>query len=85
MLDPDLYQTVVDSMSAHVAILDADGVIIETNRAWQDFAVQNGMKGCVDSVGINYLRVCDGAAGSHGDDANNVADGIRKVLAGELP
>ena len=85
MLDPGLYQTVVDSMSAHVAILDADGVIIETNRAWQDFAVQNGMKGYVDSVGINYLRVCDGADGDQSDEANNVAEGIRKVLAGELP
>lgn len=84
MIEADLYQTVVDSMSAHVAILDADGVIIETNRAWQEFALNNGMQESADSVGVNYLRVCDGAESYDGDDAGNVAVGIRKVLAGEL-
>ena len=59
MLDPDLYQTVVDSMSAHVAILDEHGVIIDTNRAWQDFALQNGMEQSFDGIGINYLQICD--------------------------
>lgn len=85
MLDPNLYQTVVNSMSAHVAILDEHGVIIDTNRAWQDFALQNGMKQSFDGIGINYLNICDGANEEHEEDGINVAEGIRKVLAGELP
>ncbi|TKB07273.1 PAS and helix-turn-helix domain-containing protein [Desulforhopalus sp. IMCC35007] len=85
MLDPRLYQVIVDSMSAHVAILDEQGVIIETNRAWQAFALENGMKDASDSVGVNYLKICDGAGRKKENDAIRVADGIRKVLAGELP
>lgn len=85
MLDPDLYQTVVNSMSAHVAILDEDGVIIDTNRAWQDFALHNGMKQAFDCIGVNYLKICDHADEEHGQNAINVAEGIRRVLSGDLP
>ena len=85
MSEPNLYQTVVDSMSAHVAILDEQGVIIDTNRAWKEFALQNGMKQAFGGVGINYLNVCDSAGDGHEDDAGNVAEGIRKVLSGDLP
>ncbi len=85
MLEPNVYQTVVDSMSAHVAILDEQGVIIDTNRAWQEFAMQNGMKQAFDGVGVNYLNVCESADNDHEDDAGQVAEGIRKVLSGDLP
>lgn len=79
----DLYQVVIDSMAAHVAILDEEGRIVETNRAWQDFARANGMKDSFDNVGINYLAVCEAATADSASDAGDVAEGIRKVLAGE--
>jgi len=85
MLEPDLYKVVVDSMSAHVAILDEQGIVVETNRAWQEFARQNGMKESFDSVGMNYLAVCEVASDDQEDEAGRVAGGIRKVLSGELP
>lgn len=85
MLDPNLYQTVVNSMSAHVAILDEHGVIIDTNRAWQEFASLNGMKQSFDGIGINYLSVCDGANEELEEDGISVAEGIRRVLSGDLP
>jgi len=88
VLDLTLYQSVVDSLSANVAILDENGVIIETNRAWQEFAMHNGMKQPVDSIGVNYLNICERAGTGDGpreDDAWKVAEGIRKVLSGELP
>ena len=50
MLDSNLYQVIIDSMSAHVAILNEYGVIIETNRSWQDFARENGMTEPYDSI-----------------------------------
>jgi hypothetical protein len=34
----DLGSTVLNALSAHIAILDEQGVILETNRAWQAFA-----------------------------------------------
>ena len=37
-----------------------------------------------DSVGINYLAVCDDALGEDAADARQVARGIRAVIAGEV-
>jgi DNA-binding CsgD family transcriptional regulator len=85
MLEPNVYKVVIDSMSAHVAILDEKGIVIETNRAWQDFARENGMKESFDSVGMNYLAVCEVSSDHQEDEADRVAGGIRKVLAGQLP
>jgi hypothetical protein len=34
-------KAVLDSLSAHIAILDCQGVILETNRTWRDFAQNN--------------------------------------------
>lgn len=84
MLDDNLYKIIVDSMSAHVAILNEQGIIVETNRAWQDFARENGMKESSNSIGMNYLAICEVASVDKGDEAARVAKGIRNVLSGEL-
>lgn len=81
--DP-LAKTVLDSLSAHIAILDQDGVILGTNRAWQNYAAKNGMKGSSDSIGVNYLAICDATIGDEADDARHVADGIQSVAKGEI-
>lgn len=85
MLDSNLYQVIIDSLSAHVAILDQQGVIVETNRSWQDFARTNGMKEPHDSIGISYLQTCEDPPGQHGGEGLGVAEGIRRVLRGDLP
>ena len=76
-----LAKTVLNSLSAHIAILDQNGVIVETNRAWKSYARKNRMKEPVDSIGINYLAICD----IDGDPGSlRVAEGIRSVLKGEI-
>jgi DNA-binding CsgD family transcriptional regulator len=77
-------RTVLNSLSAHIAILDENGVILETNRSWQEFAVANQMSMRPETVGVNYLEVCDGATGESVEGAHEVARGIRAVIAGEL-
>jgi len=59
-------------------MLDGDGRIVLTNRAWRTFADAND--GEADHVGANYLTICDGA-----DDerAEKTAMGIRQLLSGE--
>jgi len=79
-----LARTVLNSLSAHIAILDENGVILETNTAWRDYAVKGGMPQNHDGWGINYLAVCDATTGSDFDDARKVAAGIRAVIQGEL-
>ena len=73
-----------DSLTEHLAVLDAQGVIIAVNRAWQRFAEQNGSQElAVNSRGLNYLTVCEKAAGfPNGEEAAAARDGIRAVLAG---
>ena len=78
-----LGRTVLNSLSAHIAVLDENGHIIETNRAWQNFASQSGITS-PSFIGINYLSICDTATGKEAADAHAVADGIRAVIRGEV-
>jgi serine phosphatase RsbU (regulator of sigma subunit) len=81
--DP-LAKTVLDSISAHIAILDQNGVILETNKAWQEYAEAGNAKEEIDFAGINYLSVCDASSGQDADDATKVAAGIRSVISGKI-
>jgi len=77
-------QSVLESLSEHVAVLDEHGVITAVNGAWMRYAVHNGAPLPVASpVGSNYLLACQGAAGSEFDeDAARSLEGIRAVLEG---
>jgi serine phosphatase RsbU (regulator of sigma subunit) len=78
-----LAKTILNSLSANIAILDENGVILETNEAWKNFATANKMKGSNDSIGVNYLELCDATTGKGAKDAHSVAAGIRSVIRGE--
>ncbi|XPS89343.1 transcriptional regulator, LuxR family [Desulfosarcina variabilis str. Montpellier] len=78
-----LARTILDSLSAHVAILDENGFILETNRAWKRFAHQNQLRMRPETKNLNYLEICDSAAAEEGGESN-VAKGIRDVIAGGL-
>ena len=80
----ELAQTVLDSLSAHIAILDENGVILETNNAWRNFAVKGGMPENHDDRGSNYLAICEAATGADAEDAHKVAAGIRTVIEGDV-
>jgi len=60
-------RTVLDSLSAHVAIIDAQGTILETNRAWKRFARSNRIGMRPDTLQVNYLEICDSARGDSAD------------------
>ncbi len=76
-------QTVLNSLSANIAILDSQGRILETNRAWRTYADRNQLEGPNDSIGSNYLDICDRTEGEESEVARKVAAGIRSVLSGE--
>ena len=80
----ELARTVLNSLSAHIAILNQDGVIVETNTAWRNYAINNGMPESYDFNGMNYLQICDASKGSDANDAGKVAEGIRAVIQGDL-
>ena len=76
-------RTILDSLTAHVAILDENGFILETNRAWKRFARQNQLRMRPETKNINYLEICDSAADEDGGTVD-VAKGIRDVIAGRI-
>ena len=72
---------IIDSLSAHIAILDSNGTIVMTNRAWEEFGAANSLEGPLDSLGQNYLAIAEQAKDETGFV---VARGIRKVISGVL-
>ena len=79
-----LADIILDALSAHIAILDENGVILKTNRTWKNFATSNLMQPPADASPINYLSVCDLAKGEFSEEATSVAEGIRSVIKGEI-
>jgi PAS domain S-box-containing protein len=71
-------QGTLDSLAAHIAVLDERGEIVAVNDSWRAFAELEG--GDSDYVGRNYIEVCDAT-----DDpqATTVARGLRELLTGD--
>jgi len=78
-----LARQVIDALSAHIAVLDENGVILETNLAWQAFAEKHRMPVDYAFKGTNYLDVCRITEGMETECACSVADGIRAVITGD--
>ena len=79
-------RSVLDGLSAHVCVIDANGVIVTVNRAWLDFAAGNGGSLGKLREGANYLGVCEFAASMSAPDAAEAAQFLailREVLAGQ--
>ena len=75
--------SILNSLTAHVAVLAPDGTIEATNDAWNEFARQNGpvrMKAV--GPGANYLRVCESGAAQGDSVALQALTGIQEVLRG---
>ncbi len=72
---------ILNALPAHIALLDAQGLIISVNEAWSQFAGANALQGPGYGVGLNYLEICDHAKGDDAALAHQVAAGIRSVLA----
>jgi PAS domain S-box-containing protein len=76
-----LLQATLDSLSAHIAILDTDATIVAVNRAWRSFADQNLYPASHKGLGQNYLAVCQAVA-NECPDARRMAQGLSDLLAG---
>ena len=73
---------ILNALPAHIALLDAQGLIISVNEAWRRFGSPNAIQGPGYGIGVNYLEICDSARGDDASEAHQVAEGIRSVLAG---
>ena len=68
-----LLSSVLNSLSAHIAVIDSQGTIIRVNKAWKSFKHFN--------VGENYLELFETTTGLL---KKPIIDNIKKVLNREL-
>jgi diguanylate cyclase (GGDEF)-like protein/PAS domain S-box-containing protein len=73
---------ILDALPAHIALLDAEGLIVSVNEAWLRFAGGNAIQRPGHGVGVNYLEICDRSRGEGAAEAHQVAEGVRAVLGG---
>lgn len=81
---------VLNSMAAHIAVLDQYGVIQAVNEPWRRFALENGIERGQPAphtqIGVNYLAVVRRSIdGMSAENAEEASRGIQAVLDGRLP
>ena len=76
---------ILNTLPANIALLDANGVIIDVNDSWRRFADENGYKGVNKyCIGDNYISISASALGIEREDGLKVAAGITDVLENKL-
>lgn len=86
MHDSQLFNlTVLNSLSAHIAVLDRQGIIVAVNDAWCRFARENeALTAVIEGVGFNYLDTCRTASGPCTEGAQECLAGLLAVLEGAM-
>ncbi len=81
-----LQQAVFDALSSHIAVLDQQSHILQTNAAWQDFAKSYGFDNLLGFPGARYFDVLEFLIGREHDSMLLAASqGIAAVITGDLP
>ncbi len=78
---------ILDSILAHIAVIDRDGRIIAVNEAWRragSDAAPPGLKfPPIRDIGVNYLEVCRAGMAGGDEYAARAYQGLRSLLCGE--
>ena len=77
-------RSILDSLSAHIAVIDKNGNIVAVNQAWENFAGANCIEEKINTTGIgqNYLRVCESAQ-AFDEATREIIIKLRAVLDGK--
>ncbi|MCB2173789.1 PAS domain-containing protein [bacterium] len=84
MHSPQFYQATLDSLSATIAIIDQDGVILFVNRSWREFAKKNGADPDWVSEGCSYFLVCEESAANGCSEARSFVEQTKGLLSGTV-
>lgn len=84
-----LVGSILDALTAHVAILARDGRIVAVNAAWRNFCREQCGPHCPNraghDLGTNYLQACRECSGPGTEDGLAAAEGISAVLDRRVP
>ncbi|TFD95778.1 SpoIIE family protein phosphatase [Jeotgalibacillus sp. R-1-5s-1] len=75
-------ETIVESLTHHVAVINQSGRIIKVNRAWKKYAKENGGDPEKLSAGADYFAVCDRQTVA---SIREVLDGTKENVQIEYP
>ena len=77
---------VLNSLSAHIAVLDKTGKIVAVNEAWKQFGLENGADpAIIYAAGLSYTQFCKPGAENGDTVARKAITGVQSVLKGTLP
>jgi diguanylate cyclase (GGDEF)-like protein/PAS domain S-box-containing protein len=76
--------SILNSLTAHIAVLDAEGTIILVNTAWQKFAEQNSLPNA-SQTGWNYFENSEKGLSEDDKEIIEILEGTKSVLDGKLP
>ena len=83
LLEAELFARItIDGLSINICVIDAQGWIVKTNRAWDDFAAENNAVQGSFREGVNYLDACRPMSDGDRADIEETVAGIRGVIDG---
>lgn len=72
----------LDSLAAHICIIDKTGTIVWVNSAWIAFSFENCGDTDRTSVGVNYIDVCKAHSGARDESGPVFANLLQELLDG---
>ena len=75
----------IDGLGPNICVIDDQGIIIVTNRAWKDFGEENEAERETFCEGASYFSVCSATFEAEKDEIEQIAANIRAVLEGTQP
>jgi signal transduction histidine kinase len=85
LLDSEIYvKGILNTLTAQIAVLNENGVIITVNETWKKFALSNNCSDPNFYLGSNYITVCEESITSGDSSADTILHGLRSVLDGNL-
>ncbi|RFC55288.1 PAS domain S-box protein [Brumimicrobium aurantiacum] len=73
----------LNGLTEHIVVLNDQGEIILTNKAYKKFGERNGVDSKTTIEGVNYIQICEDAIGDFSKGATPFANGIKDVLSGK--
>ncbi|HAS3164643.1 TPA: diguanylate cyclase [Vibrio cholerae] len=78
-----LHTAIYHSLMEQIAVIDAQGQIVDVNRAWVEFGQNNGVDEQYDWININYLDALYKASQAGETRAFEAYQGIKAVIQGQ--
>jgi len=73
--------TILNTLPANVALLDGEGKVVEYNKGWKNFAIQNNLPVKFYEIGTNHI---DAVEAMHGKDGEEIAQNLRRIFKGKM-